>query len=459
MQRMSDTEKKFYKNITRKNLISKSDKVLAALSGGSDSVFLLKMLTSVREKMNLTVEAFHLNHGLREEAADEALFAAELCRAENVVFHTACEDTAAYAKAHSVSAEQAGRDLRYSHLKRIAEENSFQKIATAHHFDDNAETVLMRIIRGTSVKGLGGIAEMRGSIIRPLLIFTKDEIISYLNEKGTDYVTDQSNFDRQYFRNRVRHDIMPALEKENVRIKESLMRLSQTARLYDDFITAEAEKTDIKTDGESAEVLIADIRGLHEAVLAKVLVLMAESAGAEKDLSFSHISRVSELIRSENTVWSYDAAAAYFSGSYEKLTLKKTRPECEFEAYNYPVYADCVHYFAKERLIVRLKCSKKTKKNTYNAFLKQADYDKIGTILSVRSRQQGDFFYPLGLGGKKTIKTFFIDKKVPAAERDAVPLLTDGQNIICAGDLQIDERYKITDKTENILNIQFERMI
>ena len=459
MKNTADTEKKFYENIVRKNLISDSDKILVALSGGSDSVFLLKMLMAVREKMNLTIEAFHLNHSLREEAADEALFAAALCRAENVVLYTQTEDTAAYSRKHSVSAEQAGRDLRYSHLERIAEENSVQKIATAHHFDDNAETVLMRIIRGTSVKGLGGIAEKRGSIIRPLLIFTKSEIISYLNEKGAEFVTDQSNFDRQYFRNRVRHDIMPVLEKENVRMKESLVRLSQTARMYEDFITGEALKAGIASDGESAQVLISSIEGLHDAVLSKVLVLMAESAGAEKDLSYSHISKVSELIRSENTVWSYDAAAAYFSRSYEKLTLKKTRTECVFEAYNYPVYADCVHYFAKERLIVRLKCSKKTKKNTYNAFLKQADYDKIGTILSVRSRQQGDFFYPLGLGGKKTIKAFFIDKKVPAAERDAVPLLTDGNNIICAGNIQTDERYKITDKTENILNIQFERMI
>ncbi len=453
---METIEKRFENFITAKHLINKSDKILVALSGGADSVMLIYMLLTLREKFDLTVEAFHLNHHLRAQASEDEMFVKSLCEDQDIVCHIYNADIRAISQEQAVSLEEAGRIERYRILDEIMGDRELTSVATAHHMDDNAETVIMRLIRGTGLYGLEGIPLKRENIIRPLMFLTKEEIIDYLNNNHIPYVTDQTNFDGDYFRNRVRMDILPLLKKENNKIAQSIMRLSEIARINREMIEYYADRITLSRYDDTVVVRYDDIASAHDMIKGHVLKKMAECNEISKDIHYEHMQSIIKLInKNDHTTWDYMLPGIVFKRRYDQLTARKTGILENQDKFSYRIGINGVYIFPKEKFILKISKLKKIEKNHSNQYIKAVDYDKIKHILIVRNKQQGDFFYPINLGGKKSLKKLFIDKKIHKENRTHIPIICENGNIVYILGIDIDDRYKITQDTQNYLLIEY----
>ncbi|MCL1914267.1 MAG: tRNA lysidine(34) synthetase TilS [Eubacteriaceae bacterium] len=450
--------------LNKHNLIHKGEKVLAMVSGGPDSVFLLYALLAAQGQIGYSVEVFHMNHMLRPAAKEEEKLVQELCGNLGVVCHVAREDVAGYAKANSISLEEAGRLLRYSHAAGIAKNRGIAKIATGHHMDDLAETVLMRIIRGASVRGIIGIAPKRADgVIRPLLGFEKEEITGYLNASKIPYSIDETNSQNDYFRNRVRNTIIPLLKAENPSFAKAALGLSESALRDEEFISLAASQVPLLVEEKAAKANIDDLAGLHHAVLSRVVTRMLESVGAALDQSQFNITKVIDMLASSRTIWQIDVAGAVFRRSYGALEATRRQAgeqsssqTMDTDDFYCPLLPGQTYFLPNFEYSIAVDIAKKTKKNQPNRFIWQFDYDKIRGKLVIRYKRAGDFFFPLGLGGKKTLKKFFIDKKIPIKDRAYVPIITDSQNIILVGNFSLDDRYKIEEGTQRVVQITFQ---
>ena len=225
-------DQKILKFINEESLLSKGDKVLVAFSGGTDSVFLLSFLLKYKKRFNIQLAAFHLNHNLRgKEAIDDEKYCRKFSRDNKIKYFSESKNVKMFAKKNKISMEEAGRKIRYSELERIANKNDFNKIATAHNANDNTETVLLNLIKGTGLKGISGIPVKRGKIIRPILSVSRDEILSYLEKKKIPYRTDSSNLSSEYERNFLRNKIIPDLkDRLNPQLDNTLLKSSTIFR-------------------------------------------------------------------------------------------------------------------------------------------------------------------------------------------------------------------------------------
>ena len=226
---MKKTEQKVLRFIDEKNLIEKDDRILVALSGGPDSVFLLHFLNKYSKKFKISLAAIHINHGLRGKAASsDENFCKILTKKLGVRFYSVKRNVKALAKKLKVSTEEAGRLIRYEEFEKLSAKEGFTKIATAHIADDNAETVLLNLIKGTGLSGISGIPYSRGKIIRPLLVLTKEEIVQYLKFYKIDYRTDLTNLQSEYERNFLRNEIIPLIKKRlNPSLENTLLKSSE----------------------------------------------------------------------------------------------------------------------------------------------------------------------------------------------------------------------------------------
>lgn len=453
---METIEKRFENFIADKQLINKSDKILVALSGGADSVMLLYMLLTIKEKYDLTIEAFHLNHHLRNQAFDDEIFVRCLCHDKGVICHVFNSFINEISQSQSISLEEAGRIERYRLIDEVMKDRELTSVATAHHMDDNAETIIMRLIRGTGIYGLEGIPLKRDKIIRPLMFLTKEEIVGYLNDNHIPYMTDQSNFDGDYFRNRVRIDILPLLKKENNKIEQSIMRLSEIARMNREMIEYYAEGITLSRHNDTVVVKYDDIIAAHDVIKEHVLKKMAECNEISKDIQYDHLQSLIKLINeTDHTTWDYMLPGIIFKRRYDQLTARKADIIENQDNFSYQIGNNGVYIFPKEKFIIKTSKVKKFEKNHSNQYIKAVDYDKIKHILIVRNKQQGEFFYPINLGGKKSLKKLFIDKKIHKEKRAHIPIICENGNVVCILGIDIDDRYKITQDTQNYLLIEY----
>lgn len=292
--------------ISEYNLIEYGETVLAAVSGGADSVCLLHVLCALRHELGIKVICAHLNHGIRGASADaDEEFVGELCKKLGVKFYSRKTDVLRLAKASGETTEEAGRTARYAFFDEIARKHKIDKIATAHNKNDNIETVLMRIIRGTGIDGLGGIPIKRdGGIIRPLLNVSRSEIEAFCAENGIAYRTDETNSSLDYTRNKIRLELLPFLEKEfSLSALESINRLSQTAREDADFLNSYAERLYKRLGnplpGKKPTVIHCEsLKMLERAIKVRIVRIAAKEAGCE-NLSKVHIENVLALLNSQ----------------------------------------------------------------------------------------------------------------------------------------------------------------
>lgn len=436
--------------IRQHHMAESGDQILAAVSGGADSVCLLYVLAQMREDWNLKLRAFHVHHGLRGEEADRDRKAAQRTAERlNVPFAWEQVDVKVFQAEKGLSEEEAARILRYQALCAEAEKwekesGRMVKIAVAHQQDDNAETVLHHLFRGSGLRGLSGIAPVRGRIIRPLLWASGQEIREFLNGEGIEFCEDSTNASQAYTRNRIRHQVLPLISSGiNPQAVPHICQAAQRIAQADEYLELQAGKW-LGREGavEPGRIRIEAEKLLEEPEIIRSYVLrcmVQEMGKGMKDLSALHIQALEELLQKQSGKQADlpEGLRAVRQGKYlvleqkrEKSQAKSRPPQIEYSVF----------------------VLEKGMKFPENLYTKWFDYDRINGALSVRTRQAGDYFYLPG-GGRKTVKSYMIDEKIPADRRDGIFLLAEGNHILWIIGRRISEKVKITPQTRRVLQV------
>ena len=391
---------KLYAFIRQQRLVEPGDTVICALSGGADSVALLYALYLLRDRLGIRLEAAHFNHCLRgEESQRDEAFVRQLCEKLDIPLTVSRAQIVPGEK----GLENAAREARYAFLRSLP-----GKIATAHTADDNAETVLMRLIRGTGLRGLGGIPPVNGCIIRPLLTVTRQDVEGFLKEHDLPHVEDSSNAGDAFLRNRLRHHVLPLLQQENPKFSENLSAMALRLRLDEDFLSQQASFSQIPP--------VSQLREMPPAVRSRVLEQFLRENGVQEPEQ-THIAQAEALVFSDKP-----SARTTFPGgiaitrSYD--TLEAGEPGQEIS----PAVLDGI--LELPQLGLRITCTQAQETlNTPYAFTVCPE----GEII-VRSRQAGDKIrLP---GGEKSLKKLLIDRKIPANQRGQIPVLADSKGVL-----------------------------
>jgi tRNA(Ile)-lysidine synthase len=442
-------------------MLEKGDAVIVAFSGGVDSTALLYILNSLKSRLNIKLYAAHLNHMIRgKDAAHDAAFARKTSKKLKVPFIGEEFDVPSFAKQKKLNLEDAARRMRYEFLERAAAKVGAQKIAVAHNADDNIETLLMRMIRGTGMKGMEGIPPVRDKIIRPLIGTYRADIEKYLRSKKITPRIDKSNFETKYLRNKIRQNLIPALERNNKNIKELLLQIIASANRIHGFIEAQANKALEGMISSKSRVSISLDAGKFSnadpALKGEILRLAIEYIRKDlSDISFSHIQSIIDLAGKKRA--EIDLPRAYVLINKGKITIYASKPAKvrlkEFSAtLQIPgTIRDNNHRFVIKADVLPLAGISDIKVNDPNrAYL---DYDKISGPLTVRSRRAGDRFSPLGLKGRKKLQDIFVDEKIDLDKRDGIPIIDDGEKIVWVVGYRMSEDAKVTNSTKKVVRL------
>lgn len=457
---------KVKKYMEKYHMVHAGDKVVVGLSGGADSVCLLFLLRELRKEMGFSLEAVHINHKLRKEADREAEFVKELCNRWEIPCKMAEIDVKSYAALKRLCLEEAARTLRY----QIFEGQKGAKIALAHHENDQAETVLFHLFRGSGIRGLRGMRPVRDCYIRPLLCVDKEEILRFIKKNGLEFVTDESNFDTAYARNKIRQDLLPAAEKEIcegsvVHIAHSAEMIGEAVDFLDEKVKEEY-KLIVHNNNKEYYIEKERLKELHPYLKAAVVYeTLAQACGKKRDLSRIHVESVLGLLEGQSgkrVTLLYGITAEV---DQHRLCIRK-----ESQKEKASVGKTCIGEYAlklngKTEISERLEgefgqwsvCCKifayeKEAPIPNKTYTKWFDYDKINNCPIVRSRRSKDYFYYSDAHRKK-LKDYFIDEKIPVGMRDRILLIADGSHIIWIPGYRISAFYKVTKETKQVLEI------
>jgi tRNA(Ile)-lysidine synthase len=453
--------KKVIKTIEKYNLLNKKDRVVVALSGGSDSTALLAALAQISKQLDFSIIVAHYNHGLRGTQSDEdEKYSQELAKKMGLIFVSGKMDSKLQQK--GVSPEDFYRQQRYQFLNKVAEDYNAQKIALGHNIQDQAETVLLNLLRGSGLEGLKGILPIReGKFIRPLIEVSKEEIIAFLNEAGISYCQDSSNENNIYLRNKIRLELIPYLkEKFNPKIEENLAQMAEILRQDDDFIrnsVQEAlESTYIQSLPDGISLNIEYIKGLVPSIRLRLFKEILESMIPEKNgFSFSNINALERLAQATESGKRISLPLAIVARrEYDNIILTRDKICLKQVDYEYPVnIPGIIHVKETDRTI----SIEKTFRDKMDMQLKNKiylDLDKIQQPIILRNRRDGDRFQPLGMKGQQKIKSLFINQKIPRNKRNEVMLLVDQNSVIWIENMHLSDRVKISPQTKNVISLE-----
>lgn len=451
---MKKIEEKVIKFISSRSLISRGDKILVALSGGPDSVFLLYFLNKFINKYKIKPGAFHLNHKLRGKNSEaDQKFCRALCKNLNVPLYEASVNVQSVARKKKTSVEEAGRFTRYRLLNKVALKYGFNKIATAHIKDDNSETLILNLIKGSGLTGMTGIPDKRDNIIRPILCLTKKEILDYLNSQKIDFRLDESNLSVEYERNYLRQNIIPLIkDRLNPSLDETLFNSSFIFKSLKDFIdrlVTEVTAALVTSNKNKLIINIQEPKKYHPFLFAETL----RSSVLENwniSLSSEDVNRTLKLLSSQSgTFLELQNELMIFRDRGELIIRKKQSKEIK-EVYS--IIPDQTIKTNDGKFSVKFIEQQKIQfKADTNVEYISADH--ISEKLILRIWQAGDRFIPLGMKGEKKVSDFLIDIKMSRFDKQKQYVLTDGNKIIWLVGKRIDNRYKITDKTKKVIEL------
>ena len=452
--------------INKYNLIQKGDKIVLGLSGGPDSVCLLHILNRLKEVLDIEVYAAHLNHQIRGiEAQKDALYISKLCDELGVTYFIKSINVPEYCKENKLSLEEGARKLRYEMFYEIKEKLNADKIAIAHNMNDQAETVLMRMMRGTGLQGLKGIDYIRdGVIIRPILEIERAEIEAYCEEYKLNPRIDSTNLESIYTRNKIRLELIPFMRDNfNSNIIESIVRMSNSLKSDNEFIEEEAlrkfrEVSSITSD--SVSINLDKYISLHKSLKSRIIRHGIKYVlGDTNFIDQKHIEEVIEFEKEDKI----DKKLVLPRGLFvyrQKNKLLFTTKEIIIEdiQFNYKIPTNGYVKINEANIIIETETMPIKR---YNALkgdksLKWFDCNKIKGGIVVRSRMSGDKIR-LSMGSKK-IKQLFIDLKIPKEERCKVPILEDDNGILCVGNFRNSSKYRVDDNTKEVLKVCFKKI-
>lgn len=452
-------EKKVMAFVDEQQMFQKKDVVIVGVSGGADSVCLLFMLNNLKRMYGLSLHVVHINHCLRGEEADgDAAFVEDLCKRINVDYRIVICDVKKMAAERGISIEEMGRIVRYEAFNEEKEKYKATKIATAHHMDDNAETMLFNLFRGTGIRGLSGIAPVRDEVVRPLMCLTRKEIEDYLEIIGETYRNDSSNFCDDYTRNKIRHNII-SYAKEHILdgVTGHMFDTAKQLRNIDSYLRKQAQATAGKVIQHEAQLTLIDKKALRkiDPALKNYIIAIAweETAADSEPLGRRHLEAIGKLAE-ENSGKTIHLPNNWkvTSGYYHLFFYDSTNDsKCE-DVIAVDVPGTFEFGNRKERFSFKTEKyvgeKKKISKATYT---KCFDYDKIGGQPVLRTRRDKDYIIINSEGDKQSLNRYFINQKIPAKLRDEIPLLADGNRILWVVGFRISEDIKITEETKSML--------
>ena len=469
--------------IREKKLIVTGDRIVVGFSGGADSVALLHLLSRYRQEKKLFFDLFpmYVHHGLRKSAEEDIRICEHHCNMLGLELHVQHVDVLNYCKVEGVSEEDGARILRYMALHKFAFEKGGNKIAIAHHKDDQAETILYRFMRGTGLLGLKGMEVLSQNqyhdiLIRPLLNSSKQEVMKYIGHNKLPFADDESNLFMVYQRNRIRHQLIKQIQNDfNPNIVETLYRSSLMFADEEDYMEKEAIKiyNRVLCSRELVNAaynwiqdensLVIDGKILmreHPAIIRRVLRKVIEQlVGTTKNLEYNHIERIIDLMsrQSGKKIQVYKGLSVI--KEYDRLVFlyRKSLEEGEriYELDRIPDKG----YIQKAELWYTVVNEEPTKykdsfKNAKNLYTKWFDYDKIKANLVLRTRKAGDIIHIDREGHSKKIKKFFIDEKIPLSIRNKLPLLTVGNHVLWVPGYRVNPIYEATEESSRIIRVE-----
>ncbi len=446
-------------NILEKNLINPGDNVLIALSGGPDSVFLFHNLRKLRDSLTFNLYASHINHMYRgKDAMHDEEFVRKLCENYGIKLFVKRKNATEYAKELKVTEEEAGRILRYNFFEENLNEVGGGKIAVAHNLNDQAETVLQRIIRGTGIDGLSAMSFIKNNLIRPMLNVSRTEIMNYLHNNNYDYCIDITNAQDIYGRNKIRLNLIPYLEQNfNPNIQNSLYRMSEAMerdkKIIEKYIELKfAEVLKEKTDNK----IVIDMKLLGSLDIGETGRIIRrgieELKGNTVNIEMKHIDYAINLIRAGKTGKKINLTEGFtIEISYDNLIINKiVEKTSDFE---YNIVLNETNYINEINKSLFLTVTDISEADIKNKNIISIDYDVIKGNLTARNRRAGDIMVPCGMNGNKKIKDIFIDLKIPAEERNKKLIIADDENILWLEGYRINDKYKVSAATKKILTI------
>lgn len=432
--------------------VTTQERILVAVSGGPDSMVLMHLLWRFNAKK---IGVFHLNHGFRETAFQDAEFVQEYAEALGVPAQIESYDITSFLSLSGESKQQGARKIRYQLLRNYAEANGYHRIALGHHGDDQAETVLMRILRGAGLHGLGGIPPQRGPFIRPLLNVYKKEILQYCQDFDLPYVVDESNFEPVYLRNKIRQELLPLLAAEyNPEIMAQLVQISDLAR--EDELELQTKAEDVARQHlkwRRGQVIFPRtvFEELSVAMQRRVLrILLRAYRGNLLQISFNHIEAWRSRIQERSSfrlslpqIWVSANAEYIFVGDYvEKEWSPAVLP--------LPGEVQAGYLTVKAEILPR----DGLELNVANS--EDFDMDALSLPLQIRPRQEGDRMTPFGGAGTKKVKDLLIDEHVPVQQRDLLPLVCDQQDILWIPTVRRSTKGALSQSTTRVLRLSYD---
>ncbi len=448
---------KVYGFIKEKNLIRENDRILVAFSGGTDSLALLLILHELKESLKIEIGACHLNHMLRGNDADEdENFTREIARKLNIPYYSVKTDVKAYARENKLSLEAAGRERRYVFFKDVMVNHKYDRCATAHHLDDQVETVLMNIMRGSGLNGLTGMSPLREEFVKPLLFLKKEELATYLKEKNLEPREDDSNLESVFRRNKVRNELVPYIrENFNEDFPETIWRMAELLSSDSDFLEETAEekaKSLLLFENSHSVIIRKEAFNLHLALLTRLIQkALKRVKGNLSDIEEIHIREIIALKEKETGKIIDIKEGITARNDYGQIIIERKKTGEREESMLHEELTIPGTYVVEGKTITfryvgRDEIVKDKKLRFFNG-------DIIEEKIIVRHRDEGDRMRPFGMNGYRKLKNILIDKKISREDRDTLLIFQNRNEIFYIGTMIISDDYKVKESTQKILEV------
>lgn len=450
--------KKIFAAINEYGLISANDSIIVGFSGGADSVTLLHFLSGLKEKMNLNILAAHVNHCLRGEDSDnDEKFARDFCNKLSIPIEVLKVDIFKLSKESGCGLEECGRNIRYDFFNKLADKTN-AKIATAHTLSDSVETIILNLTRGAGINGMCGIPAKRGNIIRPLIFSTREDIEKYCRENELEFVTDKSNFDKSYSRNKIRLDVIPVLKEINSSLEQTVMRMTKSIKEDSDYLDSLAEKNLLICKLDKGYDL-SIISKLDKAILSRCIrkIVLNE---CKVNIENIHTELIIEKIKEGfGTVTLPGKIYVDINDGLLSVTTNKTA-KIKDKLWEYNINQTKILTESKREFIIKV-----IDKNEYQSILKNSvtnaktlftntiAYDNINENTVIRNRRNSDRFKKAGRGVTKTLKKLFNEEKIPVEERNNIPIIANNNEVLWIEGFGVSESAMIKPDTEKMMVI------
>jgi len=432
-----------------KNFVSPGDRIVVGVSGGADSMCLLSLLMEFKEICDFFFVCHHVNHGLRGAESDrDENFVRKFCELNGIVFSCERVDVSGFKNASSKTVEQAARELRYDSFEKVREKLSLNKIFVAHNKDDQAETILMHIFRGSSLKGARGMSERGKTIYRPLLAVSRAQIERYNREHNVEHIEDSSNVDINFSRNFIRHEIMERLKNVYPNISSALLDFSRRCAADEEFI-ASCLPLELMRVSKNCVTLFSEVKDLPLSLSLRLISLAFEKLGVYCDIEEGHLKAVCELF-SKRTGAKYFVNRVYAIKEYEGVTLYIEKPISNQNEIKLKEGKIELAGFGE----VFVEFVKREEKVVFDKNIHYLDADLIPQNAVFRTKREGDVFAKLGSGSKK-LSGYLKDKKVPQRLRDNIYVLAAGSEVLCVCNMDVSEKAKVSDSTKSFVKITY----